>query len=47
MNDRGGIVCGSSECPICGRANEALLGPCADCDEYFQEHGTYYGRRRR
>lgn len=42
-----GIVCGSSECPICARTTEVLFGPCVDCTEHFDRHGSYKGIRRR
>lgn len=40
----GGIVCGSTECPTCGRTTTALIGPCDGCDESYRRTGKFLRR---
>lgn len=41
------VVCGRTECPTCGHSTEAIIGPCADCCDYFQKHNRFPRRPQR
>lgn len=40
-----GIVCGSAECPTCGRPTECVIGPCVECCESHARTGKFLRRK--
>lgn len=38
------VVCGSSECPTCGRVTEVIFGPCVECCERHAQTGKFLRR---